>query len=726
MKKHEVVLALSITLSGIAIAEDNTKVELEPTTVVGVANKQIRQIAEIVGTVSVITADNIANTNSENIADALRYESNIHLEDAGTRFGNTGINIRGIGGNRVTIEVDGVKNAKQFSIGSYSNASSQFPDIDLIKNIEILNGPASTLYGSDAIGGVVAVNTWNPEDLTRLNDNNRYHKLRIGYDGKRHGRVFSGLTAWDNQSMGGIVSLTHRDGKGLINHDSRHSERDFSDWEQQTLFSKFVINTSGSNTLKFGFSGSQKQNDTQINSFIGQERFLRTTEILTNDNQNNYKFFIDYDFNINNKILDEGVIRAYSAKSTFQQDTNEKRLSRTGIPLLQFRRFDFDQQNSGLELLLNKRYYSNSAIHNIVYGAELTTSEIEAFRNGFQTDLDTGVSVPSIIGEVFPRRDFPNSKVKELGLFVLDEITFEDSSWTIIPALRIDYYDLSPTRDTLFDANGENISITSINETDFSPKLGILYKLNENSNIFAQYVRGFRAPPFDDVNIGLFNPIFRVRAIANPDLKSETSNGFELGYRYFGKKHNINLAGFYTDYNNFIESRVRTGIDPETSFLIFQSQNIEESEILGIEVAHQWQISGQVSSYTTLGWTQGNNKISNQPLNSISPAKAINNIHWSSTNNLWNINLYSTFVKSKSRVDNSDNDFFEPSGYGIFDLFINYKIANHQKIQLGVFNLTNKKYWDWQQVRNFVINEPIIDALSKPSSSISLSYSINL
>jgi hemoglobin/transferrin/lactoferrin receptor protein len=359
---------------------------------------------------------------------------------------------------------------------------------------------------------------------------------------------------------------------------------------------------------------------------------------------------------------------------------------------------------------------------------EYKSADIEELRDGSETNLNTGVTLPLILGEIFPRRDFPNSQVNELGIFVLDEIKFDDSAWTVIPALRFDYYDLMPQRDTLFDANGSDTEIVSINATDFSPKLGIMYQLNDNSNMYAQYVRGFRAPPFDDVNIGLNLPIFHIRAIANPDLKSETSDGFEMGYRYFGESQQFNITGFYTDYNNFIESKARIGIDAETGTVLFQSRNIDEAEIYGIEISHQWQFNDSVSSYTTLAWTHGNNKTNNQPLNSISPAKLVNNLSWESSNNKWHIDLYSTFNAALDRIDESNprDDFFKPAGFAVFDVFMGYQLSQKQSIRLGLFNLTNKKYWDWQQVRNFDANDAIIDALSKPSRTLSASYSIEL
>ncbi|HFC30954.1 MAG TPA: TonB-dependent receptor, partial [Oceanospirillales bacterium] len=440
----------------------------------------------------------------------------------------------------------------------------------------------------------------------------------------------------------------------------------------------------------------------------------------------NYKITMNYDFSVDNGFVDEGVIRSYYAQTKFIQDTNEKRNSRRGTPLAQYRHFTFSQKNIGLELNLYKTYESSWATHQLVYGFDFKSADIEELRDGTETNLTTGVTVPMILGEVFPRRDFPNSQVDELGLFILDEIKLADSAWTIIPALRVDYYKLTPSRDALFDVNGADTEVVSINTSDFSPKLGLMYAINDNANIYAQYVRGFRAPPFDDVNIGLNIPLFHIRAIANPDLKSETSNGFEFGYRYFGETQQFNLTAFFTKYHDFIETKARIGFDAATETVLFQSRNIDKAEISGLELSHKWQINDNFSCYTSLALTRGVNQTKDEPLNSISPAKAVNNIQWNSDNNKWNVNLYSTFVAKQDRVSTERHDLFQPAGYSVYDLFIDYKLAEKQNLRFGLFNLTNKKYWDWQQVRNFEENDAVLQALSKPSRNLSFSYSIEM
>ena len=64
-----------------------------------------------------------------------------------------------------------------------------------------------------------------------------------------------------------------------------------------------------------------------------------------------------------------------------------------------------------------------------------------------------------------------------------------------------------------------------------APKLGVTYRFSDSLGGFFQYAHGFRSPPPEDVNIGLELPLFNVRAIPNPGLKPEKSNGYEVGLR---------------------------------------------------------------------------------------------------------------------------------------------------------------------------------------------------
>lgn len=720
-------ISLLLGLTSAAMAQEIATDQTELDDMVVVAYKQARPIQDVVGDVSVISATQLAETLSQDMAAAIKYEANINIEDGGTRFGTSGINIRGIGDNRVAIEVDGIPNAKTFDLGSYSFATAGFPEIDLIQSIEILKGPASTLYGSDALGGIVAIKTWDPDVLLAQRRNqgggNHWTKISLGYDGKRHGRFATVSSAWDHDQQGLLISATQRDGKGMVNENS-DSAKDTADWDAQSIFGKWKINTKNGGALTFGLLANQKDQFTQINSFIGQGRFIRTTALSADDESSEHKFNINYDFLVNGGFADEGSAVIYHANTQFEQNTFENRFSRGGTPQFQYRQFNFDSSRLGLELNFTQLINSENTQHQLIYGLEWTQSDVEESRDATETNLNTGQSTHIVLGENFPLRDFPKTAVQEFGVFIHDEITFGDSKWTLVPAIRFDHYDLSPNRDSLFDNGAGSAEVVSITASDFSPKLGVLYEASDAISLYAQYVRGFRAPPYDDVNIGFNLALFNYQAIPNPNLKSETSDGFELGIRYHGDVQQINFNVFHNSYQDLIVSRDLIGIDADTDALIFQSRNIEDATIYGAELDYQWQINKQWSTAWSLAWTQGDNDITDQPLNHISPAKASGNIRWQSVNRLWNAGLYGLFSRSQSRIDDSDNDLFKTPAYATFDVTLGYQMTANSYLNLGIFNLTDKKYWLWQQVKNFDASDQIIEAMTQASRHLKLSYSI--
>ena len=106
--------------------------------IVVVAHKDERSIRDIAANVTVVSRTDLNEQLATSVNDVLRYLPGIDYEAAGTRFGTEGINIRGIGGNRVAIVIDGVPLSDHFDVGSFSNATRDFIDAGLIQNVEVL------------------------------------------------------------------------------------------------------------------------------------------------------------------------------------------------------------------------------------------------------------------------------------------------------------------------------------------------------------------------------------------------------------------------------------------------------------------------------------------------------------------------------------------------------------------------------------------------------------
>src|SRR5690606_27491743 len=171
------------------------------------------------------------------------------------------------------------------------------------------------------------------------------------------------------------------------------------------------------------------------------------------------------------------------------------------------------------------------------------------------------------------------------------------------------------------------VAITGLERTSVSPKLGAVWHFAPQWSLFGGYARGFRAPPYADVNIGLTNLAFGYTAIANPDLKPETSDGYELGLRYSGPAAYFSVAAYDNRYQDFIESFVFTGFN-EQGLMVFQSQNVADAPIRGVDAMAGvdlaklaaapagWRLRGAAA------WARGEARPADAPLGSIAPPRA--------------------------------------------------------------------------------------------------------
>ncbi|HBK14573.1 MAG TPA: TonB-dependent hemoglobin/transferrin/lactoferrin family receptor, partial [Erythrobacter sp.] len=157
-----------------ALAADEAVTENDEQIVV-TATRIPLQIADAPATVTVIDDEQIADELATDIKDLVRYEPGVSVRRAPARFGaalgatgrarNEDFIIRGIGGNRVLIQVDGIRSPQGFSFGAQDAGRGGYTDVSLVKSVEILRGPASALYGSDGLAGAISFTTSDPVDL---------------------------------------------------------------------------------------------------------------------------------------------------------------------------------------------------------------------------------------------------------------------------------------------------------------------------------------------------------------------------------------------------------------------------------------------------------------------------------------------------------------------------------------------------------------------------------
>ncbi|NLZ79928.1 MAG: TonB-dependent receptor plug domain-containing protein, partial [Gammaproteobacteria bacterium] len=186
------LLIALIAVNSAAIAAEKPVTKFDAITVTTTRSEQ--KLSEVPSTVSVQDERQIDQQNIKNIQDLIRYEPGVSVSGGNSRFGLSGFTIRGIGGNRVLTQVDGVSVADSFSFGGFLNARRDYVDLDTVKQVEIIRGPASSLYGSDAIGGAVSFITKDAGDYLDEGDD-VYLRLKTGYDGSDDSWLRSGTVA---------------------------------------------------------------------------------------------------------------------------------------------------------------------------------------------------------------------------------------------------------------------------------------------------------------------------------------------------------------------------------------------------------------------------------------------------------------------------------------------------------------------------------------------------
>jgi hemoglobin/transferrin/lactoferrin receptor protein len=691
--------------------------------------RRVTPVSRVAATVTVIDQARIQATMATDIRELVRYEPGISVRSDPFRFGLDTISVRGLGGNRVAVEVDGIPAAGGFAVGSYADSGRAFLDPAFVDRVELLRGPASALYGSDAIGGVVAMTTITPARMLAQGGESLALRTEAGYDSENHGWRAAALAAGDTGIMQWLL--------GYARHEAHEADTaaavdpDPADVTADSVLVQLQTAAPGG-PLSFTFDASRLRQDTDVNAFLGVGRFLNTTLLQGEDSMLRYRASVQQKIATQAAAFDTASWSLYWQGTETDQDTYEvrKAVPPRSPPVRLDRDFDFDESTLGLEFTAAKDLGSGAVAHDVVYGLEATRSQIDELRDGLQTDLKTGATTPTILGETFPLRDLPQSTVDEVGVFVQDEIRWTETRWSLIPALRIDYYRLTPDVDGIYRADNPSTQPVGVDELSFAPKVGVLYSVSPRLGLFLQYAHGFRSPPPEDVNIGLEIPLFNVRAIPNPDLRPESSDGFELGLRLTGAPWSMTASVFQTGYDDFIESKVNLGVDPATGATLFQSQNIAEARIYGAEAdvrldagAHSRRLAGWTGRLAA-SWTRGDDLQRDQPLNSIDPPRAVLAIRYDAMASNWGTELALTVVDAQRRVDRSRADLYRTDGYAMLDWLANLSFGPRLRLNLGLFNLTATRYIEWSDVRGRVAGDPLIPYYTRAglTASASLRY----
>jgi hemoglobin/transferrin/lactoferrin receptor protein len=744
MRPTLLATALALALPGLALAEpahDTAPtpdgVQLEH--VVVTATRTARELADVPNTVDSIERDRMDELLVRDLKDLFRYEPGITVSEGFGRFGIGDIRIRGLGGNRVRIQTDGIVVSDAFSIGSFSYANRNFVDLDTLKRVEVVRGPTSSLYGSDALGGIVSFITRDPEDY--LDDDKRaYFGFKLGIETDWNGLSGGATAAFGGERWSGMVAVSHRQGRETENQGeaggtgSARTQPNPQSRSGRSVLSKLVFAPSQSQRFRLTLEGNEDDADTDMLTSQGFQALTgaTNTRVAARDHQRRTRLSFGHEADaIAGGFVDALDWQVYRQQSeTTQYTVEERTLPAPTLRDIRERSFDFEQTITGLQANFRKSLGDGSTTHDLAWGLDVSRTETEQRRDGLRTFPLTGVQTPVMLPDVFPVRDFPVSRTTNAALYLQDEIGFAGGTFRLVPAVRVDYYRLDPRLDAIFAEDNPGVDLVGITETSVSPKLGAVWRFAGDWSLYGGYARGFRSPPYADVNIGFTNVMFGYTAIANPDLKPETSDGFELGLRYSGPAVHASLAGYHNRYDDFIESFRFIGFNDD-GLMVYQSQNVAEARIYGAELkagVDLGALSGAWQGWAlraAAAWSRGEDRTAGEPLESVDPLTAALGIAYG--NATWGAELAGRFVGRRDRMPTppTGTTYFESPGYGVLDLYAHWSFAPGAKLNVGVFNLTDRKYWAAGAVPLVGSDSAAVDRYTAPGRNFGASLAID-
>jgi hemoglobin/transferrin/lactoferrin receptor protein len=702
---------------------------VDPRPITVTATRQPLATVDAPATVTVIDERRIADELATDIKDLVRFEPGITVPRGPARFGaalgatgragNEGFVIRGIGGNRVLMQVDGVRMPDGFAFGAQAAGRGDYVDLGLVKSVEILRGPASALYGSDGLAGAVSFVTSDPIDF--LPGGKAIGGLaRAAWSSADNEFSETAILAGRSGDLSAMVAYTRRDWSELDNKGTvggtggLRTEPNPQDGRSNALLGRIVY-APGSH--KFRLTGEYL--DTLLTSDV-LSGLTPSVELLRGrDTGKRKRFSGDWTWQ-GDGAIDYARVAAYWQDSEDRQFTDEDRTPAA------------DRER--LNTFENRVYGAAAEVRGGVGGVRLVAGGDISFTR--QKGLRDGVVPPA--GETFPTRAFPETDFMLAGLFVSGEVAL--GPLTLYPALRFDAYDLEPENDPLLPT----FHGAAQDGSRVSPKLGAVLRLGEAFRLFANYAEGFKAPSPSQVNNFFENPPVGYISIPNPDLRPETSRSIEGGLRFAGKWASLDLTGFHSEYQDFIEQVETTGLPFPTpgNPWIYQWVNLTGAEVSGFEARGEVRPAPGVSATLALAYADGSavsGTGAKSPLQSIDPFRAVLGLGYDAPGRAFGGRLAATYGGQKENKETQGSscyplptatipeplpNCFRGCDYLVFDVTAYWRVLPDVTLRAGVFNLTDRKYWQWADIRGLANSSPIKDAYSQPGRNGSVSLSV--
>ncbi len=689
------------------------------------ATKRPENKGRIAEQIAVFSQNDIQDFSPQSSADMLAEIPGIKVQK--TQFGGGSPVMRGMEANRVLLVVDGVRmNNAIYRKGHIQNSITVSPNI--LERTEVIFGPSSVIYGSDALGGVIHYYTRKPltsekndvhvDFMSRFSSVNNEKTLYAGIE--LQSRKIASFTAISSSDFGDLKMGENRDhgfenwGKQyLFSNNTDHfynpepvvnsdpeTQRNIG-YKQLDLLQKLNIPLSPSADLLFNLQYSNSSDIPRYDRlneyddetlkyaewyYQPQKRFLFSTQLLLNpgtpvmENGTITLAFQDIDessterkFSDLNRSSEFTNVKVYSLNADFNTSVRENRIFSYG---LEFNYNDVESESVGETLLVEG---------NEVLGVAANYPVPTRYPDGGNDYLSA-----SLYGNY--RQDLSSKAVLNTGIRLTN--TNMNLKWVDTTFFKLPYD----------EAHLRNNAITLT--------IGYILKPNEDWQINSVFSSGFRSPNIDDV--GKVRDKRGVVSVPNINLKPEYAYNLEFGInKYFDEKNYfLSAVAYYTLLEDYIY-RAPFEINGEDTIIyngeemtMTANVNMDQAYVMGSTIMARGNFTNTLNGYASLTFTKGRSYDTDVPLSSIPPT--FGNVGFGYNKNKLATGLNFKFNAKKSfedynleeGIDNiEETPFIEETQkyYGTpswtsLDFFARYRILKEVNLQFGLDNIFDQHY----------------------------------
>lgn len=715
MKK---ILLLACILLNFSILQAQVLIKVEMDEAVIAARKFPWAIQLIANQVSVISAKEIAQANQANTADLLQNSGQVLVQKS-QQGGGSPI-MRGFEANKILLVVDGVRMNNDIYRAGHLQNSITIDQFSLDK-IEILNGPGSVLYGSDALGGVIHFYTKSPEF------SNSKKILVKGNVASRYATTNNEITnqvslSVANNKWGSYTSYTQSafgDLRQGANRSEAIGDLGKRNFYQGRINGKDTMLVNQNPNIQKGSAYNQydfiqkvvwKQNEKikhvlnfQLSNSSNVPRYDRLTETNSAGIFKNAEWYygpqnrvlLSYQAQLKNgKWYDHGNITL--SHQAIEESRHNRGWNKTSLN----HRVENVKVNA-INLDFEKQYKHRM----IRYGLESNFNDVTSTANaeniitGSRSALDT-------------RYPDGGSSTRSHAIYLSEEITF--GKLAIYEGVR---YTNSQLRATFNDQTFFPFPFKEIVQNNHSlvADVSACYHTNNNWKFSFLLSSGFRTPNLDDLakvfestkgDTSGNNSSIGTLIVPNKDLKPEFANNYEIGLSKKWSVAQFKVNTFFTDLTNAIVTQNSTFDGNEfipygdTLCRVQQNVNAGKAYIYGVSANIEHQLKAGFSFSANVNYTKGmitTNEIAS-PLDHISPIFGKASLNY--LNQKWSASFYTLFNGAKKLKDyniaGEDNLIYATANglpaWHTVNVRANYRLNENIHLQMAIENIADKNY----------------------------------